>query len=291
MSRRRSHRERQRRQRRVTYIVGGILVIGIVAVFVVLALRPIEAPIPNEAVARYEGIPQSISEEGYPILGDPEAPIQIVEYSSFDCPSCAVFHDEVIKSLVPRVRDGEFALIYKPIFGTGNISDGEQAARAALCAGQQGAFWSFHDALFDWQEKFLTQAYVSNRLKAGVEQLGIDVAQWENCLQSDLIDDTLAFAREDARNENEYNGTPAVYINGLTAAPTLGSINTVLIDAQAELDADAQVQTDESDVVDDITPDEAADDTADAETVNEPVTDDADATPDEAAEESTATNP
>ena len=80
-------------------ITGGIIAVALVAVIVFIVLivnAPAEAPIPDGALTRYDGIQQTRTQpEGYPRLGDPNAPVQVAEYSSFDCPHCRDFHDAV----------------------------------------------------------------------------------------------------------------------------------------------------------------------------------------------------
>ena len=77
---RREERQRQQRRQRQIGLVGGLVALVVIAaVVLILVNQPTEAPIPAEALDRYEGIPQAKTEAGYPILGNPEAPVSVVE--------------------------------------------------------------------------------------------------------------------------------------------------------------------------------------------------------------------
>lgn len=213
---RRKERERERRRRQL--IAGGIIAVALVALlafvfFVVNA--PAEAPIPQAALTRYEGIQQSNTEQGYPRLGNPNALVQVAEYSSFDCPHCREFHDESINGILDRVRAGSIAFTYVPLYGFGSVANGEGAANAAVCVDQQGKFWEFHDALFDWQGVYVNQAFTNNRINAGVEALGLDRGAYNTCISSSRPGDVLNAARAQAQALLNFSGTPTITINGV----------------------------------------------------------------------------
>lgn len=229
---RRKERERQKQQQRQITLIGGIVVVAVVAaVLLVLANQPAEAPIPAEAAARYEGIPQSQTDSGFPRLGSPEAPIQVVEYSSYSCPGCKVFHDNVVKApsgLLDRIRAGEVLFTYVPMSSTGSFTNGQGAARAAVCVGEQGRYWEFHDALFEWQGIYGNQAFANNRIEAGIDALPIDRAQWDACMASELPNQVTRAAEQAAQALPGFQGTPTVTINGIIVQPDLASVTRAI---------------------------------------------------------------
>lgn len=79
-------------------------------------------------------------------LGEPDAPVVLVEYSDFQCPWCTRFATQVLPLIKPLIETGDVRYIYKhfPILGDASII----TAQAAECAGKQGDFWSLHDWLF-----------------------------------------------------------------------------------------------------------------------------------------------
>jgi len=222
---RRKEREQQKKRQRQTAIIIGIVVIALIAVgLFVLTQQPAEAPIPPGAAALYSGIPQSTTDDGFPVLGSDDAPVKVIEYASFDCPHCLEFHQTVTPSIIDRVRKGEVQFTYAPLYGTGSISNGLGAAQAALCVGQQGKFWEFHDALFDWQGLYANTAFSDQRLKTGITNLGIDRGQWDQCMAGGASQTILDAALKASQLQN-IAGTPAIVVNG-TMLPTF-DVDTV----------------------------------------------------------------
>ena len=88
-----------------------------------------------------------LSAEPYAILGDPDAPITIVEFTDFGCSFCRRHHQFTFRQLVDEfVERGKVFYVVKQFPVTS--PQGELAALAAICAGEQGAYWTMHDALF-----------------------------------------------------------------------------------------------------------------------------------------------
>lgn len=213
---RRKERERERRRRQL--ITGGVVVAALVvlAVFIIVIVNaPADAPIPQAALTRYDGIQQTTTAEGYPRLGDPNSPVQVAEYSSFGCSHCRDFHDQAIDQVIERVRNGEIAFTYVPLYGFGGITNEQGAALAAVCAGEQGKFWQFHDALFDWQGLYVNQAFTNNRINGGVDALELDRAQYNTCIGSSDANNVLASALAQAKALLNFTGTPTITINGV----------------------------------------------------------------------------
>lgn len=84
-----------------------------------------------------------------PVYGKADAKVTIVEFSDFECPYCARAYDTVnqIKEAYPN----DVKIVYKH-FPLSNIHpNAENAAKAAVCAQEQGKFWEMHDKLFESQ--------------------------------------------------------------------------------------------------------------------------------------------
>ena len=229
---RRRARERQSRRNRQILLLGAVVAVAVIAVvLLVLTSQPAQAPVSEETVAIYGDIPQSVTEDGFPLLGNADAPVQVSEISSFDCPHCGTFYQTVTPMLVSRARAGEVAFTYIPLFGTGGIPNGQGAARAALCAGEQDAFWMYHSALFDWQQSFGNQAYASNRLRSGIDNLDIDSGAWDACMSSDRPDAILLEANTQASRTEGFRGTPTVLVNGQRVEATLELVEAAIVAA------------------------------------------------------------
>lgn len=86
----------------------------------------------------------SVDEAGWPTLGDDNAPVTIVEYSDFACPFCARFATQTKPQIVEQyIESGQVRFVRKDFIAVG----GNKAAEAAHCAGDQGAYWEYHDLL------------------------------------------------------------------------------------------------------------------------------------------------
>ncbi len=219
-------REQQRRRQQVTtVIVIAAVVIGLIALAFILTRTTGDAPIPQTSSARYDGLSATRSEDGFPLLGDPETRVEVALYSSFDCTACATFHDNAIEGLVERVRREEIALLYVPIYGTGSVTNGRGAAAGAICLSEQdpSAFWELHDAFYSWQGQFGNQSFQDTRMRAAVEALGGDATAWYSCINSDRDDEILNTAASQARSLANYISTPTIAINGVVPLDTDGN--------------------------------------------------------------------
>jgi protein-disulfide isomerase len=140
-----------------------------------------------------------------PSKGSSSAPVEIIEFSDFQCPFCLRAHatvDEVLKNYGDKVR---FVYRHYPL---PNHPNARPAAEASACAAEQGQFWPYHDRLFAQQSK-LSDA----DLRAHAVALGLDAAKFNACFDShkfkSLVDNDLKDGEEAG-----VNGTPAFFING-----------------------------------------------------------------------------
>lgn len=220
---RREEREKQRRRQQQQYIVIGLVVAAVLVVgLFIISSRPADAPIPEGVTEKYDGFEIGTTSENFPRLGAADAPVQIEEFSSFSCPGCKSFHDEVFPAILERVRAGHVAFTYVPML-TGSIENAEGAARAALCAGEQGKFWEMHDVLFDWHGRYVNNAFTSNRLSSGAEALGLNIGTFNSCFSSEKITNIISVA-----NAKGIQSTPTVRVNGQTVGLTVAEITTAI---------------------------------------------------------------
>jgi protein-disulfide isomerase len=220
-------RQQQRRQQQLAIAASFAAVALIALVLIIIINQPAEAPIPSLAEARYENLVASTTERGYPRLGQTLNTVRVVEYSSFSCPACRAFHDEVFPTLLQRVERGEISFSFVPLL-TGSIPNAEGAARAALCAGEQGKFWPYHDALFAWHGLYGNQAFSQNRLLTGIRELVLDVDAYNACLNSPRIGQIIDAAQREAQEALTTVETPAITIDGVAYAASLDTINRAI---------------------------------------------------------------
>jgi len=142
------------------------------------------------------------------VLGDPNAPITIIEFSDYECPYCKKFYLEAYPQLKKEyIETGKVKLIFRD-FPLGFHQNAQKAAEAAECAGEQNKYYEMHDKLFE-NQKALS---VSN-LKDYAKQIGLDTTLFNSCLDSGQMEDEV---KNDFNDGQSYgvSGTPAFYING-----------------------------------------------------------------------------
>lgn len=86
------------------------------------------------------------------VLGDPKAPVTIIEFGDYQCPFCGRFFSQTEPKIIENyVKTGKAKFVYKDLAFLGQEST--DAALAANCAGEQGKFWEYHDLLFETENK------------------------------------------------------------------------------------------------------------------------------------------
>ena len=185
-------------------------------------------PTPAPLIYDYAPLNPHFNAMGYPTLGNDTAPVSVVEYSSYDSAASRLAHQDIFPSLLPRIALGEVNYVWIPLYGTGSAPNGEGAALAAWCAGEQGAYWQYHDLLFAYQDLHSEQAYTSTLLIELLLQLGLDRTQWESCLTSGRPQAVLTAAQAEASALAVYSGTPTLLVNGNYVLNDGISLNTII---------------------------------------------------------------
>lgn len=148
---------------------------------------------------------QTVATAGHPTKGPNNAPIEIVEFSDFQCPFCQRANptvDQVLKTYGDRIR---FVYRHYPL---PNHQNARPAAEAAACAHAQGQFWKYHDQLFSAPDR-LTDA----DLKRQATSIGLDTVKFNTCVDSHA---TKAVVDQDIKEAAAVgvNATPSFFING-----------------------------------------------------------------------------
>jgi len=162
-----------------------------------------------------------VSDDGDPALGPADAPVTIVEFSDFNCPYCRRFQAETFPALMAAYPD-QIRFVYRdfPITSAESIV----AAQAANCAGRQGAYWEYHDALLKGDLGLSEPAYevYANRLKLDADALAACIASGEERpeVEADAHDGAALGV----------SGTPTFFINGipLVGAQPLAQFRSVI---------------------------------------------------------------
>ena len=146
-------------------------------------------------------------------MGDPYAPVKLVEYSDFQCPYCKLFASGTEQDIVRDfVSQGLVYFEYRPYTVIGSESDA--SALAAYCAGDQNKFWEYNDILFANITGEQVGDFYDNRLYAFAEKIGLDMDSFKSCYKSRTYAQRLADDRKSA-NAAGIKGTPMILVNGV----------------------------------------------------------------------------
>jgi len=111
--------------------------------------------------------------------GDLRAKVTIVEYSDFQCPSCATVDPTIHQYL--EIYKGKIRLIYK-YYPLVNIHKNAMAsAHAAECAARQDHFWPYHDRLFQTQLSWANLQDPTTSFMAIAEEVKLDMPKFQTC--------------------------------------------------------------------------------------------------------------
>jgi len=156
-----------------------------------------DAPAPMAEAPTQAGTAAStirpVTEDDY-ILGNPNAPIVMIEYSDYDCPFCKQFHVTMHQILDEYGVTGRLAWVYRQFPLVDLHPNATSLSEAALCVGDIGgntAFWTFSDIIFESRQD--TEFTNITRLPDFAVAAGVDKALFNDCVASDrMLDDLKA---------------------------------------------------------------------------------------------------
>lgn len=203
--------ERNARRNRVMRIGGVIAAVAVVAAIVFAVIRGGEEGDNFPAIAAAVSTLPEVPVEGRAI-GNPDAPVTVVEYGDYQCPGCGYFAQNFEHRLVEEyVATGKVRFEYRDYAFIGKEST--RAAEAASCALDQGAFWPYHKTLFANQHGENEGAFSAARLRSAAEKLGLDGERFASCLDDGTYADQVTAMRKEAVNLGVL-GTPSFVVNG-----------------------------------------------------------------------------
>jgi protein-disulfide isomerase len=198
--------------------------LGLVS-FIVVSPRPTEAAAGRSMLAEAKtGLSVTTDDR---ILGNPDAPITIVEYASLTCPHCAHFANEVLPDLKKKWIDtGKAKLVLR------DYPLDEPALRAAMIArcAPPDRFYAYVDTLFAAQEKWVMANDYREALARLVKIGGMSKDEFDNCLKNTALENKIVEGRLVASKELDVNSTPTFFINGtkFAGAPTVEEFDKAL---------------------------------------------------------------
>ncbi len=155
----------------------------------------------------------NVSPDDDPVRGPATAPVTIIEFSDYQCPYCRRWAEQVEGQIFKTYGD-KVRLVYRDFPLTSIHPEAFAAAEAADCAGEQGKYWEYHDALFKQSQGLGQQAYL-----AYAKAIGLNTDQFQQCLkehryQGEVKADAQYAAQLGVRS------TPTFFINGI---PVVGA--------------------------------------------------------------------
>jgi protein-disulfide isomerase len=237
MSKRQEMREKRRRQQRNNRIFAIVLIsvgaVVVVSLFVYSQYRPVGSFIIPTPFAH--------SQVDFNNMGDPNAPVKIVEFADFQCPVCGRWVTDVENAFYEEyVSTGKVLFTYRSM---GNFigPESQQSAEAVYCAGDQGKFWEYHDIVYANQNGENAGAFSDAKLKAFAGAIGLDTGAFNQCLSSGKYADEVTQDGLDGRQAG-VTGTPSFLINGVLY-PAYQTIDALRQTIDAELANSGPVPT------------------------------------------------
>ncbi|MFD3164568.1 DsbA family protein [Herpetosiphon sp. NSE202] len=181
--------------------------------------------------------PAQIPADDQRSLGDPNAPVTIVEYSDFQCPFCQRHHVSVFPDLKAKYIDtGKVRYVFRNYIAVESHTSAPAAGVASFCAMDQGKFWEMYDILFVRASEWgIDPTLAPKTMLKYAEELGLDSKTFAQCQA-----DPAVLAKVNAETAEavaaQATGTPAFFIGnyiipgaypmeGFDAAITLASQN------------------------------------------------------------------
>lgn len=217
---------RQKRKQRIWLLGGALALAAVIVVAIAIASGGDDTPElrSGEAVAgqieaneRFAGIPQ----DGIAV-GDPRAPVTLVEFADLQCPFCRDYSVDVMPALVADyVRDGRLRMEFRNVSFIG--TDSLRAAQMAAAAGQQDKLWEFIDIFYINQGQE-NSGYVTDEFlrEIGGAVDGLDVQQAMDDRGLPEVQRQLEEAQQEWQGAG-FTGTPSFLLG-----PTGGRLEAAL---------------------------------------------------------------
>ena len=197
--------------RNMLIVAGGAAAVALIVGAVYFGTRPPAAgPAPTEIAAAPDKTALLGVQAGDHVLGDPNAPITMIEYASFTCPHCAHFHTQILPEVKKKWIDtGKVKLVYRD-FPLDQVA--AKAAQIAECAGKD-RYFGVVDLIFRGQQQWAAAQDPIAELSKPLRIAGLGDAEIKACLANDAkANEVVADFR--GGEAIGVNSTPSLFING-----------------------------------------------------------------------------
>jgi protein-disulfide isomerase len=178
---------------RLAWILGGVAVLALLIVGFQLVFSAFDSTVRSSVEVQYDSPEELIQIAQGVSTGNPDAPVTIIEFGDYQCPACQNFFRQAKPILdVSYIQPGRVEFVFYDFPLEGAHPNAFLAARAARCAGDQDAYWEYHDVLFQNQINWSLQADPVGDLVGYAEDLGLDRNTFRSCVRSDRHADVVS---------------------------------------------------------------------------------------------------
>jgi protein-disulfide isomerase len=167
----------------------------------------------GQPAAPVAGAKVNVAVGGFPVLGNKDAKVTIIEFADFRCPFCEQFFTNTLPQITTDyINTGKVKFYFRNFAFLGDAST--VAADASECANDQGKFWDFYNYLYKNQPAETdTTMYNTDTLTQAAVSLGMNDNQFRSCLDGKTNDAKAAKDMSDGQAAG-VSGTPTFFING-----------------------------------------------------------------------------
>jgi len=168
----------------------------------------------NQLPTSQPKLPMKISVDNDPIIGNPDAPITIIEFTDFQCPFCARFHTQTLPLIFEEyIEQGKVKLVVRDFPIQSIHPNAVPAAIASECANEQGKAKEMHDMLFYNQNEWSRQETVDalSLFSQYATEIQLEQDTFDSCLTNGKYIEEIKKDLDDGRSYG-VSGTPGFFI-------------------------------------------------------------------------------
>lgn len=197
--------------RNILIVAGGVVAVAAIAAGAYFGTRPATTgTAPVASVGAPDSSALAAVQPGDHVLGDPKAPITVIEYASLTCSHCAQFHTQILPEIKKKWIDtGKVKLVYRD-FPLDQVA--AKAAQIAECAGND-RYFGVLDIIFRGQPQWLASADPLTELAKPLRIAGMGENEIKACLANEAMSNAVINDYK-AGEQMGVNSTPTLFING-----------------------------------------------------------------------------
>jgi protein-disulfide isomerase len=176
----RTQRASNANQQRTILIIGVIVVVAVI--IAVIAILISNNSVPTASTQTYAEIPKNRTADGGFVIGNPDAPVTVIEFADFACPHCQEYSGDIAKFVHEYVFTGKAKLEYRMFISAADPTYGPYTAQLAECTDtlKPGTFWLAHDILFELGSRARFNETTARTL---AERVGVSYSELLSCAQ------------------------------------------------------------------------------------------------------------